>query len=215
MLSLGQFGIHEGFDLESPLPLVKLSIILKERGEILLTALSCLPCQPLTDFGESYGHVLIGGQSGSTCSSGLSPRKKNKLIGVEFHDTHESLAERREESKRAASAEDWLNDVSTMGESRHGLHGNGVENRRGNVACGETSAYKVLDICLSEDATARGDGIDARESSSGIAHLLWLNVHKRRHLVNECASSTCARAVHADVRALILMEEYHLGVLTT
>ena len=82
-----------------------------------------------------------------------------RLVG-ELERLDEALAQLRQVMQRTAQKGDVSANGTTAGETRDGLHDDGLEDRRGNVLALGALVEQRLHIRLSEHAAARCDRVD-------------------------------------------------------
>ena len=134
------------------------------------------------------------------------------LFGAHLQHPEESLFQGRHKGQRAAAEQDGRAHIAPPGQRSQGLQDHGVEDRGGNILFGHLAAEQVLQVGLGEHPAARSHGVDGGITAGQAIQLGHRHVQQRGHLVNERAGAAGARAVHADIWAVLLVEEDDLGI---
>ncbi len=77
------------------------------------------------------------------------------------------------------------------------------------------TAQQSLDVSFSENAASRGNGKELRRFLGHAVQVRHVNIQQHGHLIDECAGTTGAVAVHPDVGTAVVVEKNDLGVFTT
>ena len=136
-------------------------------------------------------------------------------VGVfPVHVVGKRLAQRGDESERAAAEEHGRLDVASVGKRDYRLHGHGVEDGSGDVLLADVLRQQVLDVGLAEHAAPRCDGVYLPGVLRQPVHLLHVGAEDDGHLVDERARSASTVPVHAQVLGFRVLEEHDLGILS-
>ena len=111
-------------------------------------------------------------------------------------------------------------DFHSLGETADGLLRDGVEARKGDIFLGDTVIEHRLAVRLGEHAATARNLVDLLAALGEAFEGLRLDAEELGHLVDECARSARANAVHAHVGGdelaggLVFFEKYDFRVLT-
>ena len=145
---------------------------------------------------------------------------RHKQMGVLGHDAVllvqverevEAVTQLGEVLQRAAQEGDVAADGTAARQARDGLGHDGLENRRSDVLGAGALVEQRLHISLGKDAATAGDGIDGGGIGRELIEAARVGVQQGCHLVDECARTAGAGAVHALLDAVIEVDD--LGVL--
>ncbi len=145
---------------------------------------------------------------------------RHKQVSVLGHDTVllvqverevEAVAQLGEVLQRAAQEGNVAADGTAARQARDGLGHDGLEDGGGHVLGTGALVEQRLNVGLSKDAAAAGDGIDGDGVGRELVEAARVGVQQGCHLVDERARTAGAGAVHALLDTVVKVDD--LGVL--
>ena len=92
--------------------------------------------------------LLVGTQGAARGRQQISAGREYKIAFGNLQVVGKSFAQRRNKGERASAKHDGQMECPPSRQGDDGLHGDGVENRGGNVGKGYVTAHQVLNIGL-------------------------------------------------------------------